>query len=842
MGRLIAYIQQKIDYCLAQKCANNNCPYGSEPGKVIECVNEAIEAVNAAGEGYIQALQALIPQDMPCDSNEDIGTMTYTLQGDQNSMNVLCQIETGIAGLSNCLPTTKMECQCIGTLAGLCNAWGWQTLDGQLSTAGCSSCDGSGTEWCGFGVFTMSQANQYECNTCDVAYMHPNEQNNPKSAELGMTLDHPCIGGKSCCLRGMGTTTANPGTGVGIPSSGQSCDEQGLPDGVVAQKLCVLKNTYCEGADSCCAGYGSNACDDVPGEKWTMYRVHGNWGGETCGGDTNYECWAVRPEISGLTQDSSKYSDGGYCADVQGMASAGTCIGTSCTDTQCCGWGLGECSCACSFGNQKVQEGHWCCSPGLSTTTGSGTTSDQTCTGDGLTPALGLSCCEGLTQCDDVTCRAGIGQTPPTETSTCCIGLTKCDDGTCQKSCSSSGGGGGDTCPYLYSITENGEKMEEDFILLQYSKSMERPYYSKLDYFDVTNAIRIKENLFETTYLDSVRLIKADHDETTKAMITEEGEIVTVEDLKPVYCVSKDGTDCTRMIISDDAEYFNPTEIIQNSVKTTVIPQVSVISPAAYGKTAYSSDLSNLDTESSYYDYIELTLPETESKIGKLVIHYSMSPQIGLFELELPNDIKKSLALVYSALDNEIIGEAANNKLKKLGFAHVKSMNKDGKWEDISEGYGSMFISFTEKDTVVKLDMANIPNNRIRIEFMSGVYAFDYIAVDYSEDKLKSITTIPLSYAFDNNNVDMSEMINQKDGSYIIMSKGDSFDVYYDNNENEDTTSSTYFVETIGYYQPGTDKTIPLKKDFELAELKLVYDLLMKENFAEEYVLKIMTS
>jgi len=236
-----------------------------------------------------------------------------------------------------------------------------------------------------------------------------------------------------------------------------------------------------------------------------------------------------------------------------------------------------------------------------------------------------------------------------------------------------------------------------------------------------------------------------------------------------------------------------------------------VIKPSDYGVKAYLTKMNGINSESASYDYLELTLPKAGK--GKLIVSYSLNPKLSKFEPKLVSDIKDILPFVYSSLENSKIAAKVDNKLKQVGFAKV--LEYDNGWKYT----GEQFISYTQKEAIIPFD---IKTNKVRIEFLSGMYVIDYVAVDYSVSEI-IVEEIPKKS-------DIRE-INKQDNSYIILSQGEFLEVEF-----EESEPGTFILETRGYYQPGTDKNIELKTKFNYEEFKLLFNILLKKDFAEKYV------
>jgi hypothetical protein len=375
-------------------------------------------------------------------------------------------------------------------------------------------------------------------------------------------------------------------------------------------------------------------------------------------------------------------------------------------------------------------------------------------------------------------------------------------------------------CPFLYSVTDSGKTFEEILIEAQYSSIMADNFYSKLDYFDEnTNQIIISEPFIETTYLDTVQLIKVTHPNDVTPMMNGMGKIVTIINPQKVTCTSKSGVDCTNIIQNKDSDYISPHEPLPKSV----------ISKANFGIEAYSTnmDLVNLEDKNTFIDYIELEIPNTDSDKIKLIVDYSYNYDLPMLQLEAVESLKNILPGMYKILEIPYFGELAKKVLEEGGFTKILVQDDNGKWIRYSNDKNSMFASLTQKETVIVMDKSKIKNNKIRLEFTSGIVVFDYIAVDFSDNKITSITYPEMISAKLSDEIDVLSILHDKD-NYVRIIPNEKVVIEFNNKITDET--STYFLETNGYYHPGEEEIISqIKLDPE--SLNLAYKMLMDKDF-----------
>ena len=122
------------------------------------------------------------------------------------------------------------------------------------------------------------------------------------------------------------------------------------------------------------------------------------------------------------------------------------------------------------------------------------------------------------------------------------------------------------SCPYLWAW--NGTDYVSDNSLLANSENLGMPSESVTDYY-VTQIPSVPEGeqymfkilegeLYETSYLDQIKMMTVDHDEEFNVGVAQNGEIYTYENLIPPYeCVAKDGTNVTDLVDENDELFFD---------------------------------------------------------------------------------------------------------------------------------------------------------------------------------------------------------------------------------------------------------------------------------------------
>jgi hypothetical protein len=106
---------------------------------------------------------------------------------------------------------------------------------------------------------------------------------------------------------------------------------------------------------------------------------------------------------------------------------------------------------------------------------------------------------------------------------------------------------------------------------------------------------------------------------------------------------------------------------------------------------------------------------------------------------------------------------------------------------------------------VIPLDLTGVKGDylKIRINPPAGFWKFDWIAVDYADNRIKDIKEIKAVYAKGDNKRDIGESIKVSDKRYYVMSKiGDGAVVMFDAPPAKEGLSRSLFAKVSGYYSP----------------------------------------
>jgi hypothetical protein len=346
---------------------------------------------------------------------------------------------------------------------------------------------------------------------------------------------------------------------------------------------------------------------------------------------------------------------------------------------------------------------------------------------------------------------------------------------------------------------------------------MEKTSYDRLDYIvpnDGILSINVAEERDETAYLDKVNLIAVDHPKGTEVMMDEKGTIHTISNPLSVECIDESGDDCTFEVSTQDA--MPPVRKLHE--------QGGMIKDTDYKGKAWESD--EID---SVYTYLELTLPETNEKTGKLVVSLSETGILSASERYFYSLAEGHLHNIHDLLDSTLMGNVIAQKIYTLASPRVQIVSEGG-WIDYPEAGTHIEIHY---DSVLfVLDMDEVQDNKIRLKVWKHAYMIDYITIDYTPDLEVRVNELSPDY----------DILSEIDENYEVMGTGDTVILNYAEPELVEDLDRTYFVSFTGYYHPLQDLSVedlpgmldPMKAD-------TMYKMLFKDGYAEEYLLAIHT-
>jgi hypothetical protein len=346
------------------------------------------------------------------------------------------------------------------------------------------------------------------------------------------------------------------------------------------------------------------------------------------------------------------------------------------------------------------------------------------------------------------------------------------------------------SCPFVYSF--DGEKYVFDAEPLggAITKGLERTEYSRLEHLKaVDNELKlvVRNEVEETQYIDQMRLLIVKRDEDKQVYPDLEGKFYQVkEPLKPLAVYDENGRDLRKVVSENDGLYWQTKMPVDSSL-----------------------------LQKRYRHELTFVFPKPEKASNvKLIVNIGTTLWGSKMIREMLQLYGNSIDTWYSKVNNkeieyyQMMNFTENEETYKLKI-YAKSENK---W--IPKGFingGGPLITETR---VYNLDISDIKGDSLVLKCNPpyGFWTVDYAAVEYNYYSDPKIEYIPLSEAVANKNIDVKHKISGRDSIYHIMPKvGDEFSMIYIQDEDQSQNSSTYYLESTGYYVLHLAKDQPMQ-------------------------------
>jgi hypothetical protein len=150
------------------------------------------------------------------------------------------------------------------------------------------------------------------------------------------------------------------------------------------------------------------------------------------------------------------------------------------------------------------------------------------------------------------------------------------------------------SCPYLYTWNGTGYILDNDIIPFKYPSLENSDYYriqQSLKPEDGYYKIRIAEELPETSYLDSVRLITIDHPSAIEVYPDLKGQIFNISNPKPLLSgIDNHGNDCTSRLKGREEDVYTSGTYFEGSQGEYFIADFGDLSGNKIVKLVVTSD------------------------------------------------------------------------------------------------------------------------------------------------------------------------------------------------------------------------------------------------------------
>jgi parallel beta-helix repeat protein len=316
------------------------------------------------------------------------------------------------------------------------------------------------------------------------------------------------------------------------------------------------------------------------------------------------------------------------------------------------------------------------------------------------------------------------------------------------------------SCPFLYSW--DGSEYLLDSQLFAIGGGTDSYYYDELEHLAPTNdeyLIKITEEMYETAYIDEVKLVTVDHPVGTQIITDIDGDIHTVRSLgAPTTGFEEDGTDCLAKVSRRDGVYWTS-----------------------------NMDNKDLAQDEDLRDSIILTFDKPSgAQRAKVVASFRNTPlfeQVNRVMMSLPlDDTGKARELRRFVTSPYVEVWDGDNMIFR------DRLNKPGSYVD-REDIRIVDVSGVDRDEVT-----------IKIESMTGLTMIDSVGIDYSTNEAIFTFELPATGAVDGDGVDVLPQVLSSDDNCLVMVDGDSADLSFAEPAPLPGHERSYLIKAFGYY------------------------------------------
>ena len=346
------------------------------------------------------------------------------------------------------------------------------------------------------------------------------------------------------------------------------------------------------------------------------------------------------------------------------------------------------------------------------------------------------------------------------------------------------------SCPFLYSW--DGSEYQLDSQLFAATKGTET-YYDELEYpssVDGKYLLKITEEMYETAYIDELKLTTIDHPAGTQAVVDRSGNIHTIRaPIAPTAGNEEDGTDCLDKVMNSDGIYW-------------------------------TSNMDNKDfsVDEDLRDGIILTFDKpADAETAKVVLKWKNTT---LFE----------------PVNRVMVGLPQDPSVAELRrFVTRPCLEVWNEGVIVSSQRVSSPGSAVDREDIQVIDISGIAGDKvtIKIESTTGLLMVDSVLVDFSVDETVYTTELPVVTAIDGNGADIVPQLLSNDDNYFVMEEGDFANLSFDEPAALADHDRSYLVKADGYYNSPFITDIASETRIDLLE-----QFLADPNYAMRYSLE----
>jgi hypothetical protein len=365
------------------------------------------------------------------------------------------------------------------------------------------------------------------------------------------------------------------------------------------------------------------------------------------------------------------------------------------------------------------------------------------------------------------------------------------------------------SCPFYYSYNGTDYILDGEGLLFSIVPWWERSSVVMLENLKPADGyykLRVTEELTETSYIDKLSLLVAEHSPEVTAYPDFYNNLHTINNpVKPISCTDDLGNDCLALMEKDDV-YWLPQPDLEKLKDTN------------------GDGIIDSYNENDFYKSIVLEFPSPESTDQAKLLYRLKEQRFGtvgiwggMLETLGRNNLDKLRDVYGERLEDWVLSQMMTLEVWNGKEWIVKYRTADAG------------ASTKGNNMVFPLDMSDIDTDSVKIRFKSivGIQGVDYVFIDYSEDEEIKITEIMPETLIGAER----EKILDDDSEYLVLESGDYFYVAFPELPNPENRTRTYLISDNGYYLADYDNIVNYTEEVEELMNRILNDRL----FATRY-------
>jgi len=336
----------------------------------------------------------------------------------------------------------------------------------------------------------------------------------------------------------------------------------------------------------------------------------------------------------------------------------------------------------------------------------------------------------------------------------------------------------GASCPFYYSYNGSDYILDGEGLLrsiVSWWESDSIVMMENLKPVDGCYRLKVTEELTETSYIDRLTLLVAEHSPSVTVYPDYHNNLHTIKTpIKPTSCIDNDGNDLMALMEKDDI-YWLPQpdfEELKDTDNDGVID--------TYNESDFYKEIVLEYPRPENVTHAKLLYRLREQRFGAIGIWGSMLHALGRNNLDKLRDIYGDKMLDW--VNSQMMTLEVWNGTEWVVKYHTADAGASTKGNNM----------------VFPLNLTDIDTDNVRIKFKSivGVQGVDYVFIDYSEDEDIEVTEIIPGAVTGS----ARETILQDDSEYLVLESGDCVYITFPELPNPENKSRTYLISDNGYY------------------------------------------